>query len=189
MVPACSSIETPVQETLPPTQPASQLTYYPLDTTTNIPQLDVVLKAVAGGDAQELRALFEYAKIPCMTVYALGGPPACPAGEAEGTVVEVLPSLGPEGSFLRREEAEKFPALNVIGLYAIYHVPASVHSDANYPAGKNGIVYLSVENAPELDLQVTDGRIVRIDYIFGYPESNQLLPPGVTDFVLAPLSK
>jgi len=78
IVPACSSAEIALRATAPPTQPVSQLQYYPLDTTTNIPQLD---------------------------------------------------------------------------------------------------------------LQVTDWKIVRFDYIFGFPESNQLLPLGVTDFVLAPLSK
>ena len=187
--PACSSAETALPETLPPTQPAPQLQYYPLDTLTNVPELDVVIKAVAGGDPQQLRDLFEFSKLPCMTVNALGGPPACREGEAQGTVVDVLPSRGPEGSFLRKDEAENFPALDVVGMYAVYHVPDSVHSDENYPAGEYGIVYLTEENIPEFDLQVTDGKIVRIDYIFGYPESNELLPPGVTDFVLRPVSK
>jgi hypothetical protein len=116
-------------------------------------------------------------------------PPACRADEAEGTPVEVLPSLGPEGSFLRKDEAENFPGLNVIGLYAVYRVPHSVGSDENYPAGDYGIVYLSGENIPEVILPVMNGKIVRIDYIFGYPESNDLLPPGVTDFVLEHASK
>ena len=186
---ACSPAKTPLPATLPPKQPASQIQYHPLDTLTNIPELDVVIKAVASDDPQQLRDLFQYAMIPCMTVNALGGPPACRGGEAEGTLVEVLPSRGPEGSFLHKDEAKNFPALNALGLYAIYGVPKLAQSDPHYPAGEYGIVYWTDEDRPEIDLQVTDGKIVRIDYIFGFPESNELLPAGVTDFVLTPVSK
>lgn len=186
---ACSPAKTPLPASLPPKQPVSQFQYHPLDTLTDIPELDVVIQAVASDDPQQLRDLFQYTKIPCMTVNALGGPPACREGEAEGTLVEVLPSQGPEGSFLHKDEAKNFPALNAEGLYAVYHVPDSANSDENYPSGEYGIVYLTDGNAPEIDLQVTDGKIVRIDYVFGFPESNELLPSGVTDFVLAPVSK
>jgi len=186
---ACAPAQTPVPATLRPTQPASQIQYHPLDTLTNNPDLDVVIQAVASDDPQRLRELFQYAKIPCMTVHALGGPPACREGEVEGTPVEVLPSRGPEGSFLHKEDAKDFPSLNTLGLYAIYRVPESAHSDPNYPSGEYGIVYWTDEDTPEIDLQVSDGKIVRIDYILGYPESNELLPPGVTDFVLEPVSQ
>jgi len=186
---ACSPAQTPLPATVPPTQPVSQIQYHPLDTLTNIPDLDVVIKAVASDDPQQLRERFQYAMIPCMTVNALGGPPACRDGEAEGTPVEVLPSRGPEGSFLHKDEEKNFPALNALGVYAIYRAPESAHSDPNYPSGEYGIVYWTDGDTPDIDLQVTDGKIVRIDYIFGYPESNELLPPGVTDFVLEPVSK
>lgn len=179
--------ETPLTEQ--PVQPTEILQYHPLDTLTNIPDIDVIIKAVAAGDAQELRNVFEYTTIACRTVNALGGPPPCREAEAEGTPVEVLPSRGPEGSFLRKDEAENFPALDVRGLYAVYRVPDSAVSSENYPNGDYGIVYLTDANIPEVDLQVKNGMIVRIDYIFGYPESNTLLPEGVTDFVLQSLSK
>lgn len=189
---ACSPAATPMQETLPPTQseqPAQDIQYHPLETLTNIAEIDVIIRAVASGDPQALRDLFEYTKTACMTVNALGGPPACRADEVEGTEVEVLPSLGPEGSFLRKDEAENFSGLNAIGLYAVYRVPASAFSDENYPAGDYGIAYVTGENIPEVILQVTDGKIVRIDYVFGFQESNEIIPEGVTDFVLEPVSK
>ena len=191
---ACSpkATATTMPETLlteQPAQPTAAPQYHPLDTLTNIPEIDVIIRAVAKGDPQELRNLFGYSKIACMTVNALGGPPPCRDNEAEGTLVEVLPSLGPEGSFLRKDEAQNFPGLNVTGLYAVYRVPDAAFSDENYPAGDYGIVYLTDENFPEVILQVTHGKIVRIDYVFGYPESNTLLPEGVTDFVLEPVSK
>ena len=191
LLPACSPETTPlptqqISPTIPPTQ---ALQYHPLDTLTNIPEIDVIIRAVAGGNPQELQALLEYTKTACMTVNALGGPPPCRQNEAEGTLVEVLPSLGPEGSFLRKDEAENFPGLDVEGLYAVYRVPEAAFSDPNYPAGEYAIVYVSEGNDPEIVLQLRHGRIVRIDYLFGYPESNALLPKGVTDFLLEPVSQ
>jgi hypothetical protein len=193
---ACAPTATPMQETLPPTEPPMSETQvttlpqvHPLDKLTNIPEIDVIIRAVASGEPQELRNLFEYRQLGCWTPNALGGPPPCRENEAEGTLVEVLPSLGVEGSFLRKDEAGNFPGLKATGLYAAYRVPDSAFSDENYPAGDYGIVYLTDENIPEVILQATDGKIVRIDYVFGYPESNTLLPEGVTEFVLAPVSQ
>ena len=193
---ACAPTGTSIQETLPPTEPPPAETQatglpqvHPLDTLTNTPEIDVIIRAVASDDPLELRNLFEYSKIACMTVNALGGPPPCRENEPEGTLVDVLPSLGPEGSFLRQDEAGNFPGLNATGLYAVYRVPASAFSDENYPAGDYGIVYLTDQNIPEVILQVTKGKIVRIDYVFGYPEFNTLLPEGVTDFVLEPVAQ
>lgn len=191
LLPACSPAvtSTSAQPILPTAQPTDELAAYPLDTLTNLPEIDVIIKAVAGGDPQELRDLFKYTKTTCMTVNALGGPPPCRENEAEGTPVEVLPLLGPEGSFLRKDEAENFPALNVQGLYAVYRVPQTAFTDPNYPAGDYAIVYVSEANNPDVALQVMTGKIVRIDYILGYPESSELIPQGVTDFVLEPVSK
>lgn len=186
---ACSPAVTitPTQPVLPTAQPTEHLPYHPLDTLTNIPEIDVIIKAVASGNPQELRNLFQYIKTACMTVNALGGPPPCRENEAEGTPVEVFPSLGSEGSFLRKDEAENFPGLNVQGLYAIYHVPDTVFSDPNFPAGDYAIVYVSDGNIPDIVLQIRNGKIIRIDYGFGYP--TQTIPEDVTDFVLEPVSK
>jgi major membrane immunogen (membrane-anchored lipoprotein) len=188
---ACSSAATATltKESLPTAQSTSDLQFHPLNTRANIPEIDVIIEAVAGGDPQELRHLFEYTKTACMTVNTLGGPPACREGEAEGTPVEVLPSLGPEGSFLRKDEAESFPGLDVMGLYAVYRVPDSAFTDPNYPAGDYAIAYVSDDDKPANVLQVRNGKIVRIDYIFGYPAFNEIVPKGVTDFVLEPVAK
>jgi hypothetical protein len=193
---ACAPPATPTEETLPPIEPTESATQvailpqvHPLDTLTNIPEIDVIINAVASGDPQELRSLFEYTTLACWIPNALGGPPPCRENEAEGTLIEVLPFLGAEGSFLRKDEAANLPGLNATGLYAVYRVPDSAFSDENYPAGDFGIVYLTGENIPEVILQATNGKIVRIDYIFGYPEANTLLPEGVTDFVLEPVSQ
>lgn len=125
ILPACAPAQTRTPEILPSTQPTAKLQYHLLNSLTDIPEIDVIIKAVASGNPQKLRDLFQYTKTSCMAVNALGGPPPCRAGEAEGTPVEVLPSLGPEGSFLRKDEADNFPGLDAIGLYAVYRTPDS----------------------------------------------------------------
>lgn len=190
---ACSSTATPVQEVateeVSPTQASvsNSQKFYPLATETGNADIDVVLSAVASRESQELINLFGYTTTACKTVNALGGPPPCREGEAEGTMVEVLPFLGSEGSYFWKDEVDNFSGLNVIGLYAVYHVPATVFSDANYPAGDYAIAYIGEDNLPEVVLQIADGKIVRIDYIFGYPEYNNFLTQDITDFILEPL--
>lgn len=189
---ACSAAVTPAldvpTETIPTQTFASPtIKYYSLDTVTGNAELDVVLAAVAQGNPEDLIGLFRYTKTACKTVNALGGPPPCREGEAEGTVVEVLPFLGPEGSYLRKDEVANFPGLNVIGLLAIYRVPAAAFSDVNFPAGEYAIMYIGAENLPAVVLQITNGKIVRIDYIFVYPEYDEFLPKEAKDFVLPPL--
>ena len=185
---ACSPAATPVQEIAPEEVTDAPMTkYHSLVTKTGNEDIDTILSAVASGEPQELIDLFGYTTAPCKTINALGGPPACREGEAEGTMVEVLPSLGPEGSYLYKDEINNFPGLHVIGVYAVYRVPETVFSDVNLPAGEYAIVYLSAENLPDVALQVKNAKIVRMDYIFGYPESNELWPKDATKFILQPL--
>ena len=147
MLNACGSVSTPA---MPQQQitPAAALKYHPLDTRTGLPTIDVVLEAVASRDPQKLINLFGYISAACKTVTALGGPPPCRAGEAEGTIVEVLPSLGPEGSFLRKDETKNFPGLNVLGVYAVYQVSDKAYFEGDYPAGDYGIMLIGVDHGP-----------------------------------------
>ena len=129
-----------------------------------IVEIDAVLAAVESGNKQELINLFHYSSIACMTVNALGGPPPCRAGEAEETIVEVLPILGPEGSYLWKDEISSWTGPEAAGLFAIYQVSDSVFSDENYPRGDYGIILVGDENTSNIVLHVRNGSIVRIDY-------------------------
>ena len=129
-------------------------------------EIDVVINAVDSGDPQELQKFFVFIKTTCMTVNALGGPPPCREGEAEGTPVEVMPFLESEGSFLRKDEIQNWIGLDSIGIYAVYEVSDTVVSDENFPAGDYAIALVSPENKPSVILQVNVDGIVRIDYIF-----------------------
>ena len=63
--------------------------YYSLDTPTTIEEIDTILAAVNSTDKQKLTDIFSYTTIACKTIVnALGGPPPCPEGKAEGTLVE-----------------------------------------------------------------------------------------------------
>jgi hypothetical protein len=139
---------------------------YLLSTRTGIEDIDVVLAAVESGDPQALANLFTYTRTNCTNVEGLGGPPKCLADEAEGTEVDVLPFLGSEGSFLRRQDAGNWAGLYVSRLYAVCQVAGDVYSDLNYPAGEYVVILLAEENVPGTVLQVTDGKVVRIDSVF-----------------------
>ena len=189
---ACSAAATPTPEVNAeqpqPTQASASpaVKYYPLDTMTQIKEIDLILAAVASGDAQAVRNLFDFTTTACKTVNAFGGPPACREGEAEGTPVEVLPFLGPEGSYLRKDEAGNFPGLNVIGVYAIYQVSETAYSEENFPKGDYGIMLNALENLPGVVLQIKDGLIVRIDYIFDPASMAATLQRDAANFVLPP---
>lgn len=191
---ACSSIATPTQEfttqltpieqaTAPEPQPTLAETYHSLDTRTGIAEIDTVLAAVESGDAQELRNLFHYTTTACMTVNALGGPPPCREGEAEGTLVEVLPILGPEGSYLWKDEISNWTGLEVTALFAVYQVSDSAYSDEYYPKGDYGIILIGGENKSNIVLQVSNEGIVRIDYPTALDE---ILARDASEVILAP---
>jgi len=192
---ACSSVATSAPETKPEASPSIEVTaapalkYHPLDTMTQIEEIDLVLYAIASGDVQELRNLFGFTTLACKTVNALGGPPECREGEAEGTLVEVLPSQSGEGSYLRKVEVGKFPGLDVIGVYAIYQVSETAYSEENFPKGDYAIMLIAPENRPGVVLQIKNGQIVRIDYVFDPQSFDMILQRDASTFVLSPISK
>lgn len=184
---ACAPV-TPATLQVAPT-PAEE--FHPLDTRTGTAELDNLLEAVASGDLESLRSLIQFTNANCTKAEGLGGPPKCREGEVEGTTVEVLPSLGPEGSFLRKDEIGNWPGVDAAGLYSIYEVSPAVTYEEYYPAGKHAILFIGEENQPAISLRVDNGRIVRVDYIFdNSPESlNGWLQREASDVILAPVSR
>jgi len=158
-----------------------------MDTMTQIEEIDLVLNAVASGDPQKLRDLFGFTKTACKTVSSgLGGPPPCGEGGPDGTIVEVLPFLGPEGSYLRKDEINNFPGLNVIGVYAVYQVSDTAYSEENFPAGDYGVMLVAPDNLPGIVLQIKAERIVRIDYVFDPSSFDVILQRDASAIVLNP---
>ncbi|HMD81452.1 MAG TPA: hypothetical protein VKE92_09120 [Anaerolineales bacterium] len=184
LISACTPAATLTKEVVTiETRPASTGKYHPLNTRTMIEEIDTVLAAVESGNKQELINLFHYSSIACMTVNALGGPPPCRAGEAEGTIVEVLPILGPEGSYLWKDEISSWTGPEAVGLFAIYQVSDSVFSDENYPKGDYGIILVGDENTSHIVLHARNGRIVRLDYPAALDE---ILARDASKIILSP---
>jgi len=181
---ACSAKMPADQESTSTSQRA-----HPLSVRTGIEEIDRILEA--SGDVQKLRSLIALTSAKCTKQDGLGGPPKCLPGEEEGTPVEVLPFLGPEGSFLRKAEIENWPGFESSGIYAIYEVSSKAYSDENYPAGQYSILFLGNENQPAISLRIKDGRIVRVDYVFDDSSDSleAMLQREAARLILAPVAR
>jgi len=161
--------------------------YYPLTARTGIEEIDHVLDAI--GDIQKLRTLVQWTATKCTNREGLGGPPKCLTGEGEGTPVDVLPFLGPEGSFLRNTEIDDWQGFEPSGIYAIYEVSSAAYSDENYPAGEVAILFVGKEDQPAIALNLRNGKIVRVDSLLeNSPESlDSVLQRDAARLILAPV--
>jgi hypothetical protein len=160
------------------------------DIQTGLDEVDEIIDVVLAGDINEFQQKVKFTTSGCTHEMALGGPPKCRQGEGEGTLVEVLPFLGPEGHFLRRDELNNWPGIDVAGLYAVYRVSDEVYSTQDYPAGEYGIVFITKDPHFYLvTLQVKNGGIVRIDNNYSTPPEIDfervaqeiILPPPIID--------
>jgi hypothetical protein len=168
VISACSPVVPTAQESTSQAKPTA--TVHPLTTRTGIAEIDRVLEA--SGDVQKLRSLVQFTSTKCTRLDGLGGPPKCRSGEGEGALVDVLPFLGPEGSFLRKDELRNWQGFEAAGIFAIYEVSPDAFSDENYPSGQYAILFVGQEKQPAVSLRVRDGKIVRVDYLFDdSPES------------------
>lgn len=159
--------------------------YYPLSTRTGIADVDAVLAAVESGDPQALRDLVRFTTVGCTNAEGLGGPPKCREGETEGTLVNVLPFLGPEGHFMYESELSKFPGVDVLGLYAVYAVSDSAYSEEAYPAGEYAAMFATKDDQTVIVLQIREG-IVRIDYLYSPTSQNDVIQRDAGELILAP---
>jgi hypothetical protein len=159
----------------------------PDNTRTGIPMVDAVIAAATANDSAALRDLVHYTSAACIvTPQGLGGPPICAEDEAEGTTVEVLPTLFSEGSYIRRADIDlAFPPASY-NLYAVYQVSADAVQEVYFPAGEYGVVFIdeSQDLFNTVTLRVTSEGIVRIDYN-AWP--NALLGGGIGEFILPPV--
>jgi hypothetical protein len=130
-----------------------------------VEEIDNVLDALASGDAGQLRSLVQFTNAVCTTADGLGGPPKCREEETEGTPVEVLPFIGPEGSFLRKDEIANWQGIEAAGVYAVYQVSPAVTFEQYYPAGEYVIILADRGGQVPVLLRLDSGRIVRVDYL------------------------
>lgn len=153
--------------TLDPTRATLQLAVYPPEARTEVEDLNAIIDAVLAHDAVALRGLSSFVEAPCTHADGLGGPPKCGPDEVEGTIIDVMPFLGPEGHFLRKADFLTWAGPDVLGLLAAYQVSDQAYSDAIYPAGEYAIVFLEADGTSSLTIQVSGGRVVRFDELAG----------------------
>lgn len=156
---ACSSFGSP-------TPVVDSQGTFSLETRTGIEELDSILAAVASRDRDGLESLIQYTSAPCTTQDGLGGPPKCREGEAQGTLIDVFPSIGSEGSFIRKPEIDSWTGVDAQALFAVYRVSPDGVEEEYYPRGAHAIVFLTNGGELAVTLRILDGRIVRVDYPF-----------------------
>ena len=157
----------------------------PSPSQTGMAELDAIVEVATKGDVQDLQRFIGYTESRCTHAEGLGGPPKCLEGEEEGAAVEVLPILGPEGGFIRKDDIGSWQGVQVSRLHAAYEVSRAAYSDANYPAGEYALVFLGEpDSQSSLTLQVRKGKIVRIDYGLTYPPV--IRPEDVLRYLVRP---
>jgi hypothetical protein len=174
---------------VPTAQTSVDQEYFPLDTRTGLDEIDRILAVVESDDLQRLRDLLGFTTTACTTADGLGGPPKCLPGEAESTLVDVLPFLGGEGSFIRKADVQDWPGIDVSHLYAVYRVSESAYSEEFYPAGEYAIMFVGRDNVPGIVLQVREGKIIRIDYTFDVSSRAAILQRDASELILTPSSQ
>jgi hypothetical protein len=152
-------------------------------------ELEPAMKAMFSGITDDTLALMQFVEVPCANVDGLGGPPPCPEGVSEGTALEVFPTLGSEGTLVSREDLTNMLVnLQVKSLYAVYREIPNPNAEPHYQPGEYAMLFEREMNDMPMPivLQVTDGRIVRIDYHIGIspeeilkeiPVENVIVPP------------
>jgi hypothetical protein len=159
---------------------------YPPDIRTGDAALDAVLAAALANDTETLKSLLRYTVTACTTAQGAGGPPKCLSGERDGSLVEVFPVLGEEGEHVRRANIDAFLDLQIVGLYAIYQVPADAPAEDYWPAGDYALVFQGGGLQTSITLLVEDGAIVRINRLRRTP-AEDVAAAGAVVFILAPL--
>lgn len=173
---ACSGILRPVAEPIRTAIP-----------DTGHADLNAIIVGALRNDPGALRPYLSFLALPCTKADGLGGPPCCRDGEADGTVVRILPLLGREGHFLREDELADWPGIQVSELMAVYRVSDAAYGDEVYPAGACALRFAGVQEQTTVTLQVKEGRIVRMDFGFGSLSAvraedvdRYLIPPRTT---------
>ncbi len=151
---------------------------------TGVDQLDRLIEIVLSADMDALQSAIQFNKSKCTFVEGLGGPPKCKEGEVEGETVEVLPFLGWEGHFIRKEDISSWDGLNVSQVYAAYTVSTAGKTDPDYPRGTHAIVFIDEAQGSSVTLQITEGRIVRID--LGLGPAPEIREDDVDTYLLQP---
>lgn len=160
----------------------------PLETDDAAAGLRPVARSILSGVIDERLRLIQFLSTGCTFADGLGGPPKCQEGQEEGTLVEVFPVGGSEGSFATRETIDQTLEFTVIDLYAVYAVPDDAYREDFWPAGDYALVFNRTQNEIPMPLTVlvNDGKIVRLQFHFGTPVEDLLAGVPVSQIIIPP---
>lgn len=189
--PIPSPTATAIPAVTPTPKPSAPEGLYPRDTRTGIPEVDVVLEAVANEDFDVLKSLVNLTDLPCTN--QVDGPPSiprCQAGMEEGTPIAIFPTGGCEpGYWLSLQEAQQLFDLGKwlwpLYPYAVYRSPRSI--EGGHPVAYEVVVAYNLEPQSAMIIFLdSEGRVISTSRGLCYP--NQSLPEGI-DFILPPLKE
>lgn len=137
-----------------------------LQNVTDNPGVNTTIAALLNQDLETLMDSLLLSSQPCTTQAALGGPPTCPEGVNDGTVLSFFPVLGPgEGSHLNPDEVSRVFDYEDPVLFGVVLVKPPEYVDPAFPAGAYAVILeiepMGVARTFRLNQQ---GEIVRVDY-------------------------
>jgi hypothetical protein len=156
---------------------------------SGIAVVDAAIDAVVAGDVDAVQRLVRYTPTACDAhPRGIGGPPACRAGEADKTLVDVIAAVQCEGFFVRSGE---FDARSIVAansrLYAVYRASAG-----SFPAGDYVVIFAHPAAAPGSQaeaayaLMVSDSGVVGVHYGCSQTPAEFVKLERLTDAVVAP---
>jgi hypothetical protein len=164
----------------------------PTEARSGVLELDEIIEALLARDRETLRGLARYTTIACTTQDGLGGPPKCKPGQAEGTLVQVLPVQSGEGDYLYLEGIDYTldTLVNISGLVAAYRLADEAPTEPWQPTEEYALVFLqhTGEYPHVLTLYVKAGKIVRLGDAPGETLAN-LAQQAVGEWLLPVLAK
>ncbi len=156
----------PAEDTPTPTaKPQPTATTDPRNATDN-PGVNATIAALLDKDTDTLLDLILLNSQPCTTQDGLGGPPKCPPGVNDGTVLSFLPVSGPgEGSHLDPNEVSRVFDYEEPVLFAVVLVQPPEIFDPVFPAGKYAVILHTQPRDFARTFRLNDqGQIIMVEY-------------------------
>ena len=156
---------------------------------SGIAAVDAAIDAVVAGDVDAVQRLVRYTPTACDAhPRGIGGPPACRAGEADKTFVDVLAAAQCEGFYVRSGE---FDAHSIVApnsrLYAVYRA-----SPSSFPPGDDVVIFSHPASTPGAQsdagyaLLMNDRGIVGVHYGCSQTPEQFVKFERLTDAIVAP---
>ncbi len=137
-----------------------------LRNVTDNPAVNATITALLEQDSETLMDALLLNSRPCTTQDSLGGPPKCPQGVNEGTILAFFPVLGPgEGSQLNPDEVSRVFDYEQPDLFAVVLVKPPDYSDPSFPPGTYAVILDTEPMGFARTFRLNEqGEIVRVDY-------------------------